>query len=145
MNEGHAPRDRWRLLDPGGAVVVQRSWRSWLDRRTDEVSSLPSRTPVVVEANGFAAAWRCNRFVRKAKLIVDERFIALPSLAHEAIRVENTPAGRAYFCSALLTVPPGSGRATPVLDLAVSVARIAARTRLLATMARGCVLVARAP
>jgi hypothetical protein len=127
------PSQRWRLLVPAGALVVD----------ADAVppgpfgAELPPGADVVVVGSGR----RVRAHVRAAGLAVTGEYLALPSLAAPVVLA---PASAlAWTSRAVLTVPPGVTR----LHLAYAVAIMVARRcpGLLRWVVRDRVLIGRRP
>lgn len=139
--------EHWRLLDPPGAAVIRlaRPRRARQAARRD-VRAVRPGSPVVLECTGWGARWHCTHFARREGLDIGRSYVVLPTLRRASFRVEDAPAARTWFADHLLTTPPGAGRLTPVVDLAVQLLRVAARSALLGALAPGRVVVTtRAP
>ena len=124
---------RWRLLVPAGALVVDAGTID-ADR---SAADLPSGATVVL----VGARRQVRAHVRAAGLTVDTEYLALPSLAATVVL---TPAAALGWTSrAVLTVPPGVTRLHRPYSLAIGAVRVV--PRLLRLLARDRVVVGRRP
>jgi hypothetical protein len=73
------------------------------------VRALPPGSPVLV----WGGARSCHRLARLAEIEVDRVFIAIPSARSPLYLVEDAPEPINYFCSTLLTLPPGTSILAP--------------------------------
>jgi len=140
--------DRWernlRVVAPGDAVRVDipRSLhlRQIMQRRAFE---LPSGTAVVLRDAAPGSRWRCRRFARRAGIELERTYLALPSLSAPAYLVQDAPASVRYFCSAILTVPPGLAVFAGVVEGLLRLVQVVAPWRIVGIFVPGRVAVGR--
>jgi hypothetical protein len=138
VGEAAPTADRWRVLDPPGAVVVAvPGRRRSRERVAAQLRALPPGTPVVLEDGRPGGRRRCRRLAVGGGVVVDRSYLALPSLQRALYRVEDTPTALRYFACTLLTTPPGLGLATVAADVAVRLVRAVAATPLPGVLAPG--------
>jgi hypothetical protein len=118
---------RWRLLVPGGAVVVAGGRRRDVLRR---LRALPAQTTVVL-LGGRRLRW----LARRAGLRVRAEYLALPSLATPVAITQRQPPALRFTARTLLTVP--SGVARPHLPFWLAVRLVQAVPGLLARTTAG--------
>lgn len=118
--------DRWRLLAPADAVVVDVARGPRGRRRAvTVVRRLDAGSAVALRGTRGALA----RVARDAGVDVRRELIPLPSLAHPLYLVEDDAASAHHLISQLLAVPPGISRLAGPLDAAMRVSSRAARWR----------------
>jgi hypothetical protein len=132
MPDWTEPGQRWRLLVPAGALVVDAG--TVADR---SAADLPSGATVVL----VGARRRVRAHVRAAGLTVDTEYLALPSLARPVVLAPAAALG--WTSRAVLTVPPGVTRLHRPYSLAIGAVRVV--PRLLRLLARDRVVVGRRP
>ena len=113
MPDWTRPGQRWRLVVPAGAVVVDAEAVD--SRRT--VAALPAGATVVLTG----ARRRVRARARTAGLRVDAEYLALPSLAEAVVLAPL--ATLPWTARAVLTVPPGVTRLHPVYSVAIAAVR----------------------
>ncbi len=109
------PSQRWRLLVPAGALVVDADVEAVPPGRSG--AELPPGVDVVV----VGSRRRVRAHVRAAGLAVTDEYLALPSLAAPVVLA---PASAlAWTSRTVLTVPPGVARLHLAYALAIMLAR----------------------
>lgn len=134
--------ENWRAVAPSDAVPVDlpRSKRAWANVQ-ERVRTLPVGTTVVLRDGALGSRWRCRRFAERAGVRLDRTYLAMPTVSAPAYLVQDSSASVAYFCRAILTVPPGLAvLAGPVEALLRSI-RLLAPWRAVATLVPGRVVV----
>jgi hypothetical protein len=139
MPDWSAPDQRWRLLAPDGAVVVEVRGRG--SAPAARLRALPRNAPVVLLAPGRGGRRRLRRLARRAGLAVHAEYVALPSLATPVALTQVRPGPLRWTARTVLTVPSGVTRAHGPAWVAIRLVR--AVPRLLGVPAGGRVLVGR--
>jgi hypothetical protein len=98
----HDLDQRWRLLVPVGAVVVNVRQRRTAIR---QVRALPKKT-VVTLVGGRRLRW----LARRAGLHISADYLALPSLATPVMIAQRRPEALRFAARSVLTVPSGVTR-----------------------------------
>ena len=101
--------------------------------------ALPPGSPVLV----WGGARSCHRLARRAGIEVDREFIAIPSVRSPLYLVEDAPEPIDYFCSTLLTLPPGASILAPLGEAFLAFVRTFRRSPWLGSVIPGRVLVGR--
>jgi hypothetical protein len=136
------PGERWRLLAPPDAVVVDTaSLPRGARRRAARLRALPAGTPVVLLDRRPGSRRRARRIAASGVIIVDRQYVALPSLGRAIVLAEDTKAALAWACQSVVAPPPGLTWAHAPADAAVRVLR--RLPRLAGTLAGGRVVVGR--
>ena len=139
MPDWSAPDQRWRLLAPDGAAVVE------VRRRAGEpvtrLRALPGGAPAVLLAPGHGGRRRLRRVARRAGLAVHAEYVALPSLATPVALTQVRTGPLRWTARTVLTVPSGVTRLHRPAWAAIRLVR--AVPRLLGLPAGGRVLVGR--
>lgn len=125
-----APPGTMRLPARGGR-------RRWAGVR--RVRALPSGASVLV----WGPARSCRRLARSAGIEVDREFIAIPSVRSPIYLVERAPEPINYFCSTLLTLPPGTSLLAPLGEAVLAFVRVVRRSPWIGSVLPGRVLVGR--
>jgi hypothetical protein len=133
MPDWTQPGQRWRLLVPAGALVVDAGTVA-PDRSAADLP--PGATVVLVGSRR-----RVRAHARAAGLAVEAEYLALPSLARTVVLAPAAALG--WTSQAVLTVPPGVTRLHRPYSLAIGAVRLV--PRLLRLMARDRVVVGRRP
>jgi hypothetical protein len=135
-------RENWSVLGPPGAVQVDLP-RSPAARRAlvRDVRSLPAGSAVVLRDGVLASRWRCRRFAARAGVQVERQYVALPSVRSPAFLVEDGRRPLGYFCSAVLSVPPGVALLAAPVGLLSRAAAWLARAGLVGAIAPGRVAI----
>jgi hypothetical protein len=145
MPDWSAPDQRWRLLAPDGAAVVEVRGRGSAavsaKGQANRLRALPRNAPVVLLAPGRGGRRRLRRVARRAGLAVDAEYVALPSLATPVALTQVRPGPLRWTARTVLTVPSGVTRLHQPAWLAIRLVR--AVPRLLGVPAGGRVLVGR--
>ena len=119
-----SPGQRWRLLAPGEAVVVDFPSGLLRVRRTAaRLRALPAGTPVVLLDHQPGGRWRAHRMAAAGVIIVERQYIALPSLRTAIVVAEDSTGSLRWACRSLVATPPGITRAHALVDAAVRVLR----------------------
>jgi len=103
------------------------------------VRAMPAGTAVVV----WGSSWSCRRFADLADIEIDREFLPIPHGRAPLYLVEDAQECIDYFCSTLLTLPPGLASLGPLGELFIALVRATRRFPRLATVIRGRVLVGR--
>jgi hypothetical protein len=80
---------------------------------------------------------------RLADIEVDRQFIAIPSIRSPLYLVEDAPESITYFCSTLLTLPPGASVLAPLGEGVLALIRALRRSPWIGWVLPGRVLVGR--
>jgi hypothetical protein len=139
MPDWSASDQRWRLLAPDGAAVVEVRGRA--AEPVARLRALPRNAPVVLLAPGRGGRRRLRRVARRAGLAVHAEYVALPSLATPVALTQVRPGPLRWTARTVLTVPSGVTRAHRPAWAAIRLVR--AVPRLLGLPAGGRVLVGR--
>jgi hypothetical protein len=121
------PDQRWRLLVPAGAVVVEADPRH---AAVEQIRALPAQTTVAL-----VGGRRLRRLARRARLRVHAEYLALPSLGAPVALTQCQPHALRYTARTVLTVPSGVTR--PHLPIWLAVRLIRAVPRLLSRSPAG--------
>jgi hypothetical protein len=124
-----------RLVVVPGLAERRAGWR--------EVGALPAGTPVVLCDPRPGARARCRRFANRSGVVPGRAYLALPSLRHRLVLVEDGREPLRYACGALLAVPPGTTRFAAPLAAALALLRLPIVWRLLGAVVPGRVVVGR--
>lgn len=117
------PGQRWRLLAPANAAVVDVPSRPLAVRKTIElVRALPGGSPVIL-LDHRPGSRRTRRIASASALRVQREYIAVPSLRAAIMVVEDSSDSLRWTCRSLLTPPPGSTWAHAALHGLVAVLR----------------------
>jgi hypothetical protein len=135
------PGQRWRLLAPADAAVVDLPSRPLAVRSTAErLRALPGGSPVIL-LDRRPASRRTRRIALTSALTVDREYVALPSLRAAVVLVEDSRDSLVWTCRSLVTPPPGSTWAHGLVHVAVALLR--RYPRLASRLAAGRVVVGR--
>ena len=135
------PGQRWRLLAPADAVVVEVPSRPLAVGSTARrVRALPAGSPVVL-LDYRPGSRRTHRVAAASALTIDREYVALPSLRAPIVVVEDSNDALRWACRSLVAPPPGSTWAHGLVHTAVAVAR--RQPGLFARLAAGRVAVGR--
>jgi hypothetical protein len=119
-----APGQRWRLLAPDDAVVVQLTpGPLGVRRATARLRDLHQGAPVVLLDPRPGAKLRARRLVASGVITVDRQYLALPSLRRAIVVTEDTSAALSWALHCLVTPPPGITWAHSLADVAVRLLR----------------------
>lgn len=119
-----APGQRWRLLAPDDAVVVQlTAGPLGVRRAAAQVRELPQGAPVVLLDSRPGAKLRAHRVAATGVITVDRQYLALPSLRSAIVVTEDTPGALSWALRSLVTPPPGVTWAHSLADVAVRLLR----------------------
>jgi hypothetical protein len=133
--------ENWRAVTPPGAARFDLPRRGSRLHLQEQVTRLPSGTPVAIRARGVGSSLRCKRFARRAGLAVAKCYLQLPSARAPAFLVETAPASLDYLMGAVATVPPGGATAAPVMDLGLRGLRRICKSRLFLALAPNLLMV----
>jgi hypothetical protein len=137
-----SPGQRWRLLAPSDAVVVDVPPGLLAARRVAvQLRALPAGTPVVLLDSRPGGHLRTRRIAAAGVLVVDRQYVALPSLRNAIVVAEDTSGCLLWACRSLVAPPPGVTWAHALVDIAVSFLR--RRPGLAGWLAAGRVVVGR--
>jgi len=136
-------RENWRIIAPAGAVRIDMK-RTRAARRAllDEVTGLPSGTPVVILARAPGAIFRCRHFAGAARVAVEREYLTFPSVAAPGHLIEDAQASITSYVGTVLVAPPGKLYSRP-LELCFSVLRAVPSWRLVRRIAPGRAAVGR--
>jgi hypothetical protein len=119
-----SPGQRWRLLAPKEAVVVDIPSGLLAVRRTAaQLRTLPAGTPVVLLDHRPGGHLRARRIAAAGVIIVDRQYVALPSLRKAIVVAEDTSDSLLWACRSLVAPPPGVTWAHALIDAAVKFLR----------------------
>lgn len=107
------PSQRWRLLVPAGALVI--------DAETAPPSLSAGELPAGADVVVVGSRRRAHAHARATRLAVDAEYLALPSLAAPVVLAPVS--GLPWVSRAVLTVPPGVTRLHLPYAFAIMVAR----------------------
>ncbi len=124
------------LASPGASIVRSRGRGADRDE-VRRVRDLPAGSAVLV----WGSSRSCRRFADLAGVEIDREFLPVPSGRAPLYLIENADECIDYFCSTLLTLPPGSAGFGPFGGMLIALVRAARRSPLLAAVIRGRVLV----
>lgn len=121
--EWTTPGQRWRLLAPANAAVVDVPWRPLAVRRTTAfVRALPPGLPVIL-LDYRPGSRRTRRIASACALTVQREYIALPTLRSAIAVVEDSRDSVRWTCRSVLAPPPGSTWAHAPVHAAVAIVR----------------------
>jgi hypothetical protein len=101
------PGQRWRLLAPADAAVVDVPSRPFAVRRTAaRVRAMPGNSAVIL-LDHRPASLRTRRIANASALRVDREYVALPSLRAAVVVVEDSGGSLTWTCRSLIAPPPG--------------------------------------
>jgi hypothetical protein len=126
------------LASPGATVVRSRGRGADRDELR-RVRGLPAGSAVLV----WGSSRSCRTFADLGGVEIDREFLPVPSTRVPLYLIENAEESIDYFCSTLLTLPPGSARFGPFGEVLIALVRAARRSPRLAKVIRGRVLVGR--
>jgi hypothetical protein len=138
-----APSVAWErnlevLAPPGTTRLPARGVRPrWAAVRS--VRALPPGSSVLV----WGPARSCRRLARSAGIEIDREFIAIPSVRSPIYLVEKAPESINYFCSTLLTLPPGASVLAPFGEALLTLVRAVRRSPWIGSVLPGRVMVGR--
>lgn len=136
--------ENWRVVAPGDAVPIDVPRSERARRKVQErVYAFPIGTAVVLRDAAPGSRWRCQRFAGRAGLKLERMYLALPTVSAPAYLVQDNPASVAYFCSAILTVPPGLTRLAGPVEALLRLIRLLSPWRVVAALIPGRVAVGR--
>ena len=102
------PGQRWRLLAPADAAVVDLPSGPLAVRRTAErVRALPGGSPVIL-LDHRPGSRRTRRVALASALTVDREYVALPSLRTAIVLVEDSRDSLMWACQSVVVPPPGT-------------------------------------
>jgi hypothetical protein len=127
------------VLMPAGATIVRSRGRGADRDELRRVRDLPAGSAVLV----WGSSRSCREFTHLAGVEIDREFLPVPRARVPLYLIENAEESIDYFCSTLLTIPPGSARFGPLGEVFIALVRAARRSPLLAAVIRGRVLVGR--
>ena len=137
-----SPGQRWRLLAPGEAVVIEVASGLLRVRRTAaRLRALPAGTAVVLLDHQPGGRRRARRMAAAGVITVDRQYVALPSLRSAILVAEDSGDSLSWACRSLVTTPPGITWAHPLVDAAVRILR--RRPQLASWLAAGRIVVGR--
>lgn len=117
------PGQRWRLLAPADAAVVDLPSRPLAVRSTAErLRALPAGSPVIL-LDHRPGSRRTRRVAVASALTVDREYVALPSLRAAIVVVEDSRESLLWACQSLVAPPPGSTWAHGLMHAAVALLR----------------------
>ncbi|HEY2315214.1 MAG TPA: hypothetical protein VGH96_16515 [Streptosporangiaceae bacterium] len=117
------PGQRWRLLAPAGAAVVDLpSWPLAVRRTAERLRALPEGSPVIL-LDHRPGSRRTRRVALASALTVDREYVALPSLRAAIVLVEDSRDSLRWACQSVVAPPPGSTWAHGPLHAAVALLR----------------------
>ncbi|HEU5421663.1 MAG TPA: hypothetical protein VFV41_28550 [Streptosporangiaceae bacterium] len=136
------PGQRWRLLAPAGAVVIDIAAGPLAVRRAAaRLTDLPAGSPVVLLDRRPGSAWRARRLAAAGVISIEGRYVALPSLRRAVVLAEDSADVLRWACRSLVAPPPGAAWAHGPLHAAIAVAR--RWPRLVGWLAAGRVVIGR--
>jgi hypothetical protein len=126
------------LVAQGGTIVRTRGRGADRDELR-RVRAMPAGSAVVV----WGSSRSCRRFADLAGIEIHREFLPVPHARAPLYLVEDAQECIDYFCSTLLTLPPGSASFGPLGEVFIALVRAARRSPRLTTVIRGRVLVGR--
>jgi hypothetical protein len=126
------------LVEPGATIVRARG-RGADGDELRRVRALPAGSAVLV----WGSSRSCRDFADLAGVEIDREFLPVPRARTPLYLVENAGDCMDYFCSTLLTLPPGSAMFGPLAEALLALVRAARRSPRLAAMVPGRVLIGR--
>jgi hypothetical protein len=137
-----SPGQRWRLLAPGEAVVIEVASGLLRVRRTAaRLRALPAGTPVVLLDHQPGGRRRAHRMAATGVITVERQYVALPSLRTAILVAEDCSDSLSWACRSLVATPPGITWAHPLVDAAVRIVR--RRPQIASWLAAGRIVVGR--
>jgi hypothetical protein len=137
-----SPGQRWRLLAPAEAVVVEVPSGLLAVRHARALlRALPAGTPVILLDHRPGGRLRARRIAAAGVIMVDRQYVALPSLSRAVVVAEDTRDSLLWACQSLVAPPPGITWAHVLVDAAVRFLR--RRPGLTGWLAAGRVVVGR--
>jgi hypothetical protein len=127
------------VLAPPGTSRVSAGGSRLRGAAVRRVRALPPGSAVLV----WGPARSCRRLARSAGIEVDREFIAIPSVRSPIYLVEKAPEPINYFCSTLLTLPPGASLLAPLGEAVLTFIRAVRRSPWIGSVLPGRVLVGR--
>ncbi len=119
-----APGQRWRLLAPDDAVVIEVTpGPGGVRRATACVRDLHQGVPVVLLDSRPGAKLRARRVAATGVITVDRQYLALPSLRNAVVVTEDTLDTLSWALRSLVTPPPGVTWAHSLADVGVRLLR----------------------
>jgi hypothetical protein len=109
---------RWRLLAPVDAVIIEVAGRLGARRAAARLRALDPGTPVVLLDYRPGGRLRARR-VAAGLMIMDHQYVALPSLRRAIVLAEDSTAALRWAFASLVAPPPGVTRAHAAVDRAV--------------------------
>jgi hypothetical protein len=138
------PGQRWRLLAPAEAVTLEIPSGLLAVRRTAaELRALPAGTPVILLDHRPGGRLRTRRIAATGAIMVDQQYVALPSLRRAIVMVEDTADALRWACRSLVAPPPGVTWTHALIDAGVKFLR--RRPAAAGALAAGRVVVGRTP
>jgi hypothetical protein len=117
------PGQRWRLLAPADAAVVEVPSRPFAVRRAAAVvRALPEGSAVIL-LDHRPASRRTRRIAIASALTVEREYVALPSLRAAIVVVEDSRNPLLWTCRSLVAAPPGSTWAHGLVHAGVALLR----------------------
>jgi hypothetical protein len=136
-----APGQRWRLLAPANAAVVDIPSGPFAVRRTAGlVRAVPGNSAVIL-LDRRPASRRTRRIAKASAMTVEREYVALPSLRAAIVVVEDSRDPLTWTCRSLITPPPGSTWAHGLMHAGVAMLR--RYPRLASRLAAGRIVVGR--
>lgn len=133
-------RDNLLVLGPKDALRTSvPKTRSAVERVQAQLRATEPGSGVVLD--GRVGTVGVRAVARSLGVQVQREFIAFPSLSSPAYLVESTPAAVEYFCSCILTVPPGTTWTTLPVDLGLRVLQRSAPREVLRALIHNRVVV----
>jgi hypothetical protein len=118
------PGQRWRLLAPPGAFVVDVAARPLAVRRVAAwLAALPAGSPVVLLDRRPGSRSRARRIAAVGLITVDRQYVALPSLRTAIVVAEDHRDVLRWACRSLVAPPPCAAWAHGPLHAAIAVVR----------------------
>jgi hypothetical protein len=115
-----SPGQRWRLLAPKEAVVVDMpSGLLAVRRASAQLRALPTGTPVVLLDHRPGGRLRVRRIAATGAVVVDRQYVVLPSLRKAIVVAEDTADSLLWTCRSLVAPPPGVTWAHGLVDAAI--------------------------
>jgi hypothetical protein len=101
------------------------------------IRALPPGSSVLV----WGPARSCRRLARSGGIEIEREFIAIPSVRSPLYLVERAPGPINYFCSTLLTLPPGASVLAPFGEALLTLVRAVRRSPWIGSILPGRVMV----
>ena len=100
------PGERWRLLAPAAAVVIEIPSRPLAVRdAAARVRALPAGSTVIL-LDQRRGSLRARRIAASAGVAVDREYVALPSLRRAIVVAEDSANALRWACRSLVAPPP---------------------------------------